>query len=89
MSYDAKINQALCDPLISAKRLWGIVKSMYGNKYYLAVPAISEDGILVSDPKKKPIFLISILRVKLVFLILTLLKFHFYSAARRIPCRLS
>ena len=60
------------------------MKSMYGNKYYSAVPAISEDGILVSDPKKKPIFLISILRVKLVFLIQTLLKFHFCSAARRI-----
>ena len=53
ISYDAKINQALCDPLISAKRWWGIVKSMYGNKFYSAVPVISEDGILVSDPKKK------------------------------------
>ena len=42
MNYNSKINQALSDPLISAKRWWGIVKSMYGNKYCSSIPAISE-----------------------------------------------
>ena len=46
----AKINHsAKSDPVTSAKRWWGIVKSMYGNKYYSAISAIYEGDILVSD----------------------------------------
>lgn len=54
INYSTKLNPALSDPLTSAKRWWGIVKSLYGNKYYPAIPAICEGDILVSDSKKKP-----------------------------------
>ena len=53
INYNIKINQALSDPAISSKKWWGIVKSLYGNKCYSAIPAICEGNVLKSDPKRK------------------------------------
>ena len=39
--------------MILLLKVVGIVKSMYGNKYYSAIPAICEGGILVSDSQRK------------------------------------
>ena len=49
INYSAKLNLPLSDPLTSAKRWWGIVKSIYGNKHYSAIPAIYDGDNLVSD----------------------------------------
>ena len=51
INYNIKINQALSDPAIFSKTWWGIVKSLYGNKCYSAIPAICEGSVLISDPK--------------------------------------
>ena len=53
IKYNIKINQAVGDPAISSKKWWGIVKSLYGNKCYSAIPAICEGNVLISDPKRK------------------------------------
>ena len=52
-NYNTKTNQALSDPAISSKKWWRIVKSMYGNECYSAIPAISEGDVFISDPKEK------------------------------------
>ena len=53
INYHIKINQALSDPSISSKKWRGIVKSLYGNKCYSAIPAICEGDVFISDPKRK------------------------------------
>ena len=42
INYNTKTNQALSDTAISSKKWWRIVRSMYGNKCYSAIPAIPE-----------------------------------------------
>ena len=49
INYNTKTNQALSDPAICSKKWWRIVKS----KCYSAIPAISEGGVFISDPKEK------------------------------------
>ena len=53
INYNIKINQVLSDPAISSKKWWGIVKSLYGNKCYSAIPALCEGDVFISDPKRK------------------------------------
>ena len=44
-------NQARSDPAISTKKWWRFVKSMYDNKCYSAISAISEGDDFISDSK--------------------------------------
>ena len=53
INYNTKTNNALSDPAIYSKKWWCIVKSMYGNKCYSAIPSISEGDVFISDPKEK------------------------------------
>ena len=80
--YNTKTNYALSDPAIYSKKWWRIVKSMYGNKCYSAIPSISEGDVFISDP-------MIISRVKLLYRIVTLLKFLFSLSGHQTPCLLS
>ena len=53
INYNTNTNQSLSDPAISTKKWWRIVKSMYGNKCYSAIPAIFEGDVCISDSKEK------------------------------------
>ena len=50
---------------------------MYGNKCYSAIPAISEGDVFISDPKEKVNVFNDYFEVKLLYQIVTLLKFLF------------
>ena len=45
IKYNTKTNLALSDPAISSKKWWRIVRSMYGNKCYSAIPAIPKGAL--------------------------------------------
>ena len=53
INFNMKTNLALSDSAIPSKKWWRIVKSMYGNKCYAAIPAISEGDVFISDSKEK------------------------------------
>lgn len=77
INYDTNTNQSLSDPAISTKKWWRIVKSTYGNKCYSAVPAIFEVDVFISDSKEKVNVLNDYFVRRLIYQIITLLKFHF------------
>ena len=52
-SYYAKLNAMLSNPKISAKKWWGVVKSIYGTKVCSTIPPLKESDIYVYDPKEK------------------------------------
>ena len=43
----------LSNPKISAKKWWGVVKSIYGTKVCSTIPPLKENDIYVYDPKEK------------------------------------
>lgn len=51
--YNDKINRSLANPATSSKKWWNITKSFYKNKYSPSIPAIINNGELISDSKQK------------------------------------
>ena len=52
-SYYEKLNAMLSNPKLSAKKWWGVVKSIYGTKVCSTIPPLKENDIYVYDPKEK------------------------------------
>ena len=51
--YYAKLNNKLQDPNTSSKKWWGIVKSLYGQKFHTTVPTLVEGPVMICDAKDK------------------------------------
>ena len=83
INYHIKINQALSDPSISSKKWPGIVKSLYGNKCYSAIPAICEGDVFISDPKRKVNVFNEYFVSQATLLITILMKFLFSLGGRQ------
>jgi hypothetical protein len=49
MEHQRKINTLLADPSTSAKKWWGISKSLYGNKCCSSLPDLIDNNIVISD----------------------------------------
>jgi NAD(P)H-flavin reductase len=52
-SYYVKLSPMLSNPKISAKKWWGVVKSIYGTKVCSTIPPLKENYIYVCDPNEK------------------------------------
>jgi hypothetical protein len=53
MEHQRKINTLLADPSTSAKKWWGISKSLYGNKCCSSLPDLIDNNIVISDSQHK------------------------------------
>ena len=52
-SYYSNLNNKLPDPLMGAKKWWGLIKQFYGNTIQTTVPSLLEGDCLVTDSKDK------------------------------------
>jgi hypothetical protein len=53
MEHQHKINTLLVDPSTSAKKWWGISKSLYSNKCCSSLPDLIDNNIVISDSQHK------------------------------------
>jgi hypothetical protein len=53
MEHQHKINTLLADPSTSAKKWWGISKSLYSNKCCSSLPDLIDNNIVISDSQHK------------------------------------
>ena len=52
-SYYSNLNNKLQDPLLGAKKWWGLIKQFYSNTIQTTVPSLLEGDCLVTDSKDK------------------------------------
>ena len=52
-SYIEKTKSKLCDANTSSKQYWHLIKNIYGNKIDVGIPALIENGSVVSSAKEK------------------------------------